>query len=226
MRNISCTFALLATLLSSHVLAGATIDLSAEATLPAANDLVRATVYAEANGSDPAELARRVNQDISEALRLIRSQTGIIVKSGQQQTYPVYGNNRRIESWRMHSELQLESKDTAALSALLGRLQQMKLALGQVSQLPSDATRRAVEEAATQEAIKAFERRAGVIASTLGKSYRIKQMSVQQAGQQMPVMAMRASRAVMMAADAAPAPLETGESTLSVNISGQIELAD
>jgi uncharacterized protein YggE len=51
-------------------------------------------------------------------------------------------------------------------------------------------------------------------------------MSIQQAGQQMPVMAMRAGRAAMMAADAAPAPLETGESTLSVNINGQIELAD
>jgi len=224
-RQLLSSLPLLACLCFSPVFAGPTIDLSAEASLPAANDLVKAVVYAEANGSDPAELARRINHDIAEALRLIKSKAGVTVKSGNQQTYPVYGNNRRIETWRMRSELMLESKDVAALSDLLGRLQQMKLALGNVSQSPSDSTRREVEEAATREAIKAFERRAGVIASTLGKAYRIKQMSIQQAGSYPPVMPMRAARA-MMVADAAPAPVEAGESTLTVSISGQIELAD
>lgn len=216
---------LLTTLLMPVAWAGPTIDLAAEASRPANNDLVRAVVFAEASGSDPAELARRIHQDISEALRLIKAQAGISVKTGNQNSYPVYGNNRRIDSWRMHTELLLESKDVAALSSLLGRLQQMKLGLGQVSQLPSEATRLAVEEEATRDALKAFERRAAVIAGSLGKSYRIKHMSIQQAGQQVPVMAMRASRAVMMA-DAAPAPLEAGESTLTVSISGQIEIAD
>ena len=216
---------LFTTFLMPAAWAGPTIDLAAEASRPASNDLVRAVVFAEASGSEPAELARRINQDIGEALRQIKAQAGISVRTGNQNSYPVYGNNRRIDSWRMHAELLLESKDVAALSSLLGRLQQMKLGLGQVSQLPSEATRLAVEEEATRDALKAFERRAAVIASSLGKSYRIKHMSIQQAGQQVPVMAMRASRAVMMA-DAAPAPLEAGESTLTVSISGQIEIAD
>lgn len=218
-------FALLTLLVASSTFAGATIDLSAEAQLPAANDLLKAVVYSEANGSDPAEIARRVNQEIAEALRLIKSKTSITVKTGNQHTYPVYGNNRRIDSWRTHSELLLESKDIATLSELLGRLQQMKLALGNVSQSPSSSTRLEVEEAATREAIKAFERRAGVIAQTMGKPYRIKQMNIQQAGSFPPVMPMRAARA-MLTADAAPAPIEAGESMLTVSISGQIELTD
>ena len=46
--------------------AGTTVDLTAEASRPAANDMVRATVSAEASGSNPGELARRVNQDVAE----------------------------------------------------------------------------------------------------------------------------------------------------------------
>jgi predicted secreted protein len=53
--------------------AGTTVDLTAEASRPAANDMVRATVFAEASGSNPAELARRVNQDIAEGLKVIKA---------------------------------------------------------------------------------------------------------------------------------------------------------
>lgn len=216
---------ILTCLLTASCLAGPTIDLSAEASLPASNDQLHAVVYAEAQGSDPAEVARRVNQDISEALRLIKSQPEISVKTGMQQTYPIYAKDRRIDSWRMHSELLLESKNASRLSALLGRLQQMKLALGQINQMPSESTRREVEEAATRDAIKAFERRAEIVAQALHKTYRIKQLNIQQAGSVPPVM-LRAPRGVMMAAEMAAPPVEAGESLLTVNISGQIELND
>lgn len=205
--------------------AGALVDLSAQASRPAANDMVRASVFSEASGKSPAELAQRVNADIAEALKLIRSKPGISVKSGQQSTYPVYGQAQKIDSWRMRSELVLESKDQGGVSELLGKLQQMRLAVGEVSLLPSPETRRKVEDEATREAIVAFQSRAGVIAEQLGKTWKIKQLNVQQGGG-MPIPMMRAARGVMMAAEAAPAPLEAGESLVTTNVSGQIELAD
>lgn len=216
---------LLVSLLVSPAFAGTTIDLSAEASLPAANDRLRAMVYAEASGNDPASLARQVNESISEALRVIKGKPGVTVKTGLQNSYPVYGNNRRIEGWRMHSELLLESAEASTLSELLGRLQQMKLALGNLTQFPAEATRQAVEEAATRAAIQAFQRRAEIIAASLGKAYRIKQLNIQQANNLPPPMPLRATRSLMMA-DAAPAPIEAGDSTLSVTINGQIELLD
>ena len=225
------TFALLALpLLAGSLLlpaaeAGTLIELSAEASRPAANDLLRAVVYAEANAADPAELAKRVNQDIAEALRLIKGKAGISVKSGNQHTYPVYGNNRKIDAWRMRSELVLESKDGAALSELLAKLQQMKLALGNVSQLPSPAMRRVVEDGVTQDAIRAFEARAALVAGTLGKPYKIKRLNIQQSSQVPPMPMLRAAK-MEMAGDAAPVPLEAGESQISSSISGEIELAD
>lgn len=211
--------------LAGGALAGTTVDLTAEASRPAANDMVRATVYAEASGSNPAELARRVNQDIAEGLKTIKARTGISVKSGRQSTFPVYAQNQKIESWRMHSELVLESRDAAALSELLGQLQQMRLAIGSVSQLPAPETRRKVEDEATRDAIGAFRQRAAVVADVLGKPYKIRHLSIQQGGQMPPMPVMRASRAAM-AADAAPPPLEAGESLVTTTVSGQIELAD
>ena len=214
-----------ALMFSQIVFAGTLIDLSAEASRPAANDQIRAAVYSEATGPSPAEVSRRVNQEVAEALRVIKAKSGVTVKSGQQSTYPIYGKEQKIEGWRMRSELIVESKDLAAVSDLLGKLQQMKLAVGNVTQMPSAETRRQVEDDTTRDAIRAFQARAAVVADQMGKKWQIKQMNIQQAGQ-FPQPMMRAARGVAMMAEAAPAPLEAGESQLTTNIHGQIELAD
>ncbi len=205
--------------------AGALIDLAAEAGRPAVNDMVRATVYSEVNGSNPAELARRVNADVAEAIKLIRGHAGLVVKSGQQSTYPVYGPSREIDNWRMRSELIIESRDPATVSEVLGKLQQMRLVVGDLTQMPSPETRRKVEDEAMREAIQAFQDRAAVVADQLGKSWKVKQMTIQQGGG-MPIPMMRASRGMAMVAEAAPMPVEAGESLITTQVRGQIELAD
>lgn len=215
-----------ATLLATAAQAGPLIELSADASRPAANDLLRASVYAEAGGSNPAELARKINQDIAEALKLIRNHPAVTVKTGQQSTYPVYGQNQKLENWRVRSELLLESKDQASVSELLGKLQAMRLAVGHLSQLPSPATRAAAEDEATREAIRAFRARAGLIAEQFGKPYKIKQLNIQQQGSHPPPVPMFRAAKTMMAAEAAPMPIEAGESQVTTSVSGQIELAD
>ncbi|RIX47409.1 MAG: DUF541 domain-containing protein [Rhodocyclales bacterium GT-UBC] len=205
--------------------AGTLVELSAEASRPAANDLIRATMFAEANAADPADVARKVNQDLNEALRVIKAKPGVSVKTGSQHTSPIYANTRKIDGWRMRAELQLESKDGAAIADLLARLQQMKLAIGNVTQLPSPDTRKQAEEAVLQDAIRAFESRAAIVGRTLDKSYKIKKLNIQQNGAVMPMPMLRAAR-TEMAADVAAVPLEGGESQISATVSGEIELAD
>lgn len=217
--------ALLAGSFAAASQAGALIDLAAEAGRPAANDMVRASVYSEASGSNPADLARQVNGNIGEALKLIREKKGVTVKSGNQLTYPIYTQSRKIDGWRMRSELLIESRDFGAVSELLGRLQQMRLAVGDIAQMPSPETRRQVEDEAMREAIRAFQNRAAVVAEQLGKGWKIKQMHINQGGGS-PVPIMRGARAAMLAADAAPAPIEAGESTITTHVTGQIELED
>jgi len=64
-----------------------------------------------------------------------------------------------------------------------------------------------------------------VIAETLGKSYRIKRLSIQQSGFAQPMPMLRAAR-MEMASAMAPTPIEAGESQVSTTVSGEIELAD
>jgi len=224
MRASSRLFLSLALLGVSVARAGTLVDLAAEAARPAPNDQVQAVVFAEAQGSNPAELATRINREIAGALQVIRAKPGVSAKSGNQSTYPVYGRDQKIEGWRMRSEVILESRDLGKVSELLGELQQRKLAVGQVSQMPAPETRRKVEDEATRDAIRAFQSRAEVIAGALGKTWKIKQMSISQHGGAQPVPVFRGAKA--MFAEAAPAPLEAGESQLTTTVSGQIELAD
>lgn len=208
---------------SCSVCAGPTVELSAEASRPAPNDLVRAVLFSEASARSPADVARKVNGEIAEALRIVKAAPAVTGKTGNVHTYPIYGKNQAIESWRMRAEIILESQDTNAVSELIGRLQG-RLALGAVSVSPSDATRRRVEDDATRDAITEYRRRAQVVADALGKPYRIKQLAVGQSGAVVPML--RAARGMAVAADAAPLPMEAGESQITVTVSGQIELQD
>ncbi len=207
--------------------AGPSIEFSAEASQAAANDLGVATLYAESSGNNAAELALAVNQRIVKALALAHGFASIKAQSGGVSTWPVYAKDGQghIESWRMRSEIRIESRDLGALSDLIGKLQ-TDLALSQVAMQPAPETRRKAVEEATVSAIRAFEQRAALIAQTLGKRYRIAHMSIGDSGFQPPMPIRMRSVAAGMLAESAPAPLEGGESELGVSISGRIELLD
>lgn len=197
------------------------VELSAEASRPATNDLIRATVAAEASGNTPAELAKQVNSLTAEALKTAKTYPAVTTQSSGATSAPIYAKGGKIESWRMRSELALESSDSAALSELLGRLQQ-NLGVSSLTMQPSAATRKKAEDRAMIDAIGAFKARAGVIAEAMGKTYRITQLSVNTSGRIAQPMVRGALRA--MAADAVPMPVEAGESQVTATVSGQIEL--
>lgn len=200
-----------------------TIDLSAEASRPAINDLARATLFAEATSAAPGDTANRVNTLIAEALKTVRGNPRVKVQSGGSHTYPVYAKGGRIESWRMRSELVLESTDTTALSDLVGRLQ-ATLGIAGVSLMPSPETRAKAENEATLAAIAAFRARAQRVADALGKPYRIRHLSLGGNSYRPPTPMLRA--APMAAMEAAPMPVEAGESQVTASVSGQIELGE
>ncbi|THF66246.1 DUF541 domain-containing protein [Pseudothauera nasutitermitis] len=201
-----------------------TIDLSAEAARPAENDLAVATAYFEATDASSAAVARQVNRAIAAALDTAKAYGTVKTQSAGTHTWPIYGkNDRKIEGWRMRSEIRLESRDVAALSELLGKLQ-ATLAVSQINMEPAPETRRKAVEEATVEAIRAFEQRAELIAGTFGKTYRIRHLNVGDSGYRPPIMRMQS--VAMAAKDSMPAPIEAGESQVGVAISGTIELSE
>ena len=200
-----------------------TIDLSADASRPAANDLARATVFAEATSTSPRESAKKVNALVAEAVGTAKTYSRVKMQTAATHTYPVYAKGGKIEAWRMRSEIALESTDTASLSELLGKLQ-ANLGVSGVTLSPSPETRKKAENEATLEAIAAFKARAKLVADALGKPYRIKHLAI--GGQQYrpPMPMLRA--APMAAMEASPMPIEAGESLITISVNGQVELLD
>jgi|MudIll2142460700_1097286.scaffolds.fasta_scaffold39080_4 predicted secreted protein len=201
---------------------GTLIEITADASRQAPNDLARATAFVEATDGNPGELAQRVNNVLAAALKTAKAQPTVQTRSGSTYTQPNYAKNGRIDGWRMRAEILMETRDMTALSALLGKLQ-ATLGVSQIALSPAPETRRKAEDDATIDALAAFQAKAKLVAGALGKPYRIRQMSIQSGGRPPIVPIMRG--AMMAEAAAAPAPIEAGESAVTVTISGQIELA-
>lgn len=202
-----------------------TVDIAVDSSRSAPNDLFRAQIYAEATDTHPGEVARKVNALIAQALQTAKGVPAVKVRTAGNTTNPVYGkNSRNIEAWRMRSTLALESKDASALSELLGKLQQT-LALASLSAAPSPETWKKIEDETITDALAAFDSRARLVAGSLGRKWKIKHLNINTGGMQYK-QAMPALRASAMMADAAPTPIEAGDSPVTVNINGQIELIE
>lgn len=197
------------------------VELSAEASRPAANDQIEALLSAEAAGSNLGDLSRQINAQIADALKVAKSYPAVKVQSSNTSTYPVYSKSGKIDSWRMRSDIALESANTAAMSELLGKLQG-SLGVSRLGMKPSPETRKKAENDAMLDAIAAFKARAKVVADALGKSYQIKQLSVATGGRVAEPMFRMAAKSAMV--EAAPMPIEAGESEVTATVSGQIEL--
>lgn len=195
------------------------VTLSAQAEREVANDVLLATLAAEAEGTDPALLADGVNRSMRRALELARSYGGVKARSDNYQTYPVYDKNR-IARWRVRQELRLESSDFGAATELIGKLQSI-LAVTQLSHGVSGEARRAAENALIAEAIGAFDERARLARETLkAKSYRLRDLNISAGGPVQPrPLAMRA-----MAAEIAAPAFEPGSTRIAVTVSGTVQL--
>lgn len=201
--------------------AGTQIELSVDGSQLAANDLASAVLFAESSAQRASDAARTVNTTMADAIKRCRQNSGMVCRSGNTSTQPVHGKAGRIDGWRVRSELLVESTNIDAFSDFVGRLQE-SLSVSDVGLRPAANTRKQAEDAAIVDTLAAFRARASLIADTMGKPYHITRLNVaSHANVPMPVM-----RTMMMKAEAAPLPIEAGEATVSVTISGQIELAD
>ena len=200
------------------------VSLSAQASTEVDNDMMRATLYVEDEDANPARLADAVNKLMADAVRTAQAATGVKLKTGGYQTFPVY-DKTRIVRWRARSDLLLESTDFKALSDLIGRLQ-ATLKLGAVNFFVSPEARRTAEDELTTAAIADFKRRAELVARSFGtRGFKVKEASINSDGAAPPMprpMAMMKGAAM---ADAVQAPvMEAGTSRITVNVNGTILL--
>lgn len=202
------------------------VTLSESASSEVANDLMTATLLSQHQGRQAARLADQVNREISAAIRLAQSTSGIEVRTQTYRTQPVY-EKQRIKGWRVSQSIRLESRDSKVLGELLGRLQD-SLKLQSVDYRVSSEQRRQHVDEVIQTALERFSRRAQLIASSFGRSrWRLVRLSVNDGGSgPVPVLEMKMMADAPMARTAAPVPLEAGTARIQVRVSGEIELSD
>ena len=197
------------------------ISLNAEADREIPNDLLTATLVAEAEGTDPAQLADGVNRAMQRALSTALAVKSVKARSGAYQTIPVYEKSR-VARWRVRQELRLESADFAAATDLIGKLQASLMVTGMNLSVSAEARRKA-ENALIAEALVAFEERARVVRDAMkAKGYRVRDLQVSPGGSSppRPMLAM-AARTLH---EAAPPAVEAGSTRILITVSGTIQL--
>jgi len=197
------------------------INLLATASDKIDNDILEATLTMHREGRNPSMLSEEVNSAIQWAIGEAKKVSGVTVQTLGYQTNPVY-QQQRLSAWRVRQSLRLESKDITGLSQLIGKLQE-RLAVEQVGYRISAQRRNTVEENLITEAMALFQRRAKLIAKQMDRDrYRVVQMNINTGGAPMRPM-MHTEMSAMADTRIAPS-FEAGAQTVTVSVSGTIEL--
>lgn len=150
---------------------------------------------------------------------------GVRVRTGNNQTTPVYARANVLQGWRGRAEIRLESRDFEAASALIGRLQS-GMQLGNLAFSVSPEARRSIENELITEAIGAFKARAEIIKAALsGRGYKLQRLNVAN-GYNAPQPRFAVARMATSSAEVSAPNLEAGVSMVTVTASGAIEVIE
>lgn len=197
--------------------------LSTSAEDDVANDTMNVTLLASHQALQSAEATKVVNRQMDAALKALKATKGIHYETGNYQTHPIY-QNQHISGWRASQQIELRSTDVDQLSALVGTLQK-ELKVASMNFDVSKQVRQQTISVLSVEALNLFKSRAELIQKTMGADhYQIVAIDINSGSQPPPFRPymMRAEKAML---DSAAAPVvESGDSTINVNVSGQIQL--
>jgi predicted secreted protein len=202
------------------------VSLQAQGSLEVQQDLLTITMNSTKDGADAATVQTQLKAALDAALTEAKkvAQPGQLdVRTGQFSMYPRYGRDGKINGWQGSTELVLEGRDFARISALAGKIN--TLTLGNVSFGLSREARARVEAEVTAQAIDRFKQKAQEISKGFGfGGYTVREVNVQANDQgYSPRPRMMAMEAKMSSADAA-VPVEAGRSTVLVTVSGAVQM--
>ncbi len=200
------------------------LSLSAQASEEVPQDVVDITLFYEKEANDAASLTDSLNQHADAALAQARRVSNVTAHTGTFSIYPMTDRDGHISAWRGRTEVVLESRDFAAASTLAGRINS-QMQVGSVAFSLSPEAQRAAAQKLTAEAIKKFRDQAESSARSFGYGgYTIREVDVGGTNASPPPRPMFAMRAMAAAAAPAPLPVEGGKSTVTVNVSGSVQM--
>jgi predicted secreted protein len=202
------------------------IQLAATGSVEVQQDVLSISLNTTREGTDAGTVQNQLKVALETALAEAKkaAQAGQLdVRTGAFSLYPRYGRDGKITGWQGSTELVIEGRDFARISATAGKIQ--TLTVGNVGFSLSREQRARVEGEAQAQAIERFKAKADGIAKAFGfTSYTLREVSVNANDQGFAprprVMALE-SRAT---SSEAPVPVEAGKSTVQVTVAGSVQL--
>jgi predicted secreted protein len=202
------------------------LQLSASGSVEVQQDLLSLSLNTSREGTEPQAVQAQLKAALDTALAEARKTalpSQMDVRTGTFGLYPRYTRDGKISGWNGTAELVLEGRDFARITQAAARIQ--TLTVGAASFGLSREQRARVEGDAQAVAIDRFKAKAAELAKGFGFSgYSLREVAVNSNDQ---VFGPR-PRMMAMEAKAGPAeipvPVEAGKSTVTVTVSGSVQL--
>jgi predicted secreted protein len=202
------------------------VSLSSSASAEVTKDLLSVALTASRDGQDAATVQSQLKQALDAALneaRKVARPGQLEVQTGNFSLYPRYSNKGVINGWTGTAELVVEGRDMPAIGQLTGRITTMTIA--RVGYNLSRELREKLEGDVAAQAIARYRAKAADYAKLFGYTgYSVREVNVA-AGepvQYAPTLMVRAK--AMSAASDEALPVEPGKGTVSVNVSGTVQM--
>lgn len=201
------------------------VRLTATAKELVANDYLVASVYYQHESEDPKALMEHLNRKTQEARDIAARFEGLSVSTTSFHTQPIYAE-QRITGWRARVDLSVAGAIDGSITKALAALQEV-FVVGSLTPQVSPALRDAARKKLSLAAVSQFRSDAGAYAAAFGApSWTLHEASIDsQHVMPAPMPRMYRATAQVAAEMAAPMPVEAGETTLEVSVSGAIQLA-
>jgi predicted secreted protein len=202
------------------------VQLSANAAVEVQQDILTINMSTTREASDAnvvqTQLKTALDSALTEAKKV--SQPGQLdVRTGNFSLYPRYSKDGKINGWQGTTELVLEGRDFAKISAAAGKIQ--TLTVGNVAFSLSREQRAKVEAEAQNIAIERFRTKASDIAKSFGMgNYTVREVTVNAGDQGYTPRPRMMEMSMKMASADAPVAVEAGKSTVTVTVSGSVQL--
>lgn len=202
------------------------VGFSASVSVEVLQDWVSLSLAYQVEAADAGAVQRQLKQVLATALERTRAPAAasqLELSTGLLQVSPRYDQVGRMNGWTGRAELILAGRDLAAVSTLAGKVPGMTVA--QVRWSLSPALRQQTEEQVQAQAVQRFRAKAAALTEQFGfKDHTLREVQVSEDGGGRPVQPLMARALSASAADSAAVPLEAGRTTVSVSVTGTVQL--
>lgn len=201
------------------------LNLSANATVEVAKDLLSVHLSALRDGPDAGGVQAALKQAIDAALAEARKAAKpgqVDVRTSDFSVFPRYNDKGRITGWQGTAGLVIEGRDIPAIAQLTGKLP--TVTISHVIYGLSREARERVEGDVTAQAIARYKQRAAEMSRQFGyNSYTIREVNVASSGPP-PMGGFTLMRAKAAMADQEALPTEPGKETITATVSGSVQM--